>query len=158
MILPNMDALQKHIEHAKALIHDNNFSIVEHMMELSKDVQIASHASKVLQENWNKTMVLILKVHYDFLSRFGTKLQILYTIKNGDKNIIYIELNMFIDKGREEYYTPHICIQERYMYGVVVICTNKSKYVLSQNVPSYNSSKSKLSSRHKLSIKKGFDL
>ena len=34
MILPNMDALQKHIAHAKTLIHDNNFSIADHMIEL----------------------------------------------------------------------------------------------------------------------------
>ena len=34
MILPNMDALQKHIAHEKILIHDNNFSIVDHMIEL----------------------------------------------------------------------------------------------------------------------------
>ena len=75
MILPNMDALQKHITHAKTLIHDNNFSIVDHMMELSAEVQIALHASKVLQENWDKTMSLILKVHSDFLSHFGITMQ-----------------------------------------------------------------------------------
>ena len=34
LILPNMDALQKHIAHAKTLIHDNNFSIADHMIEL----------------------------------------------------------------------------------------------------------------------------
>ena len=48
MILPNMDALQKHIAHAKTLIHDNKFSIADHMMELSVEVQISLHASKVL--------------------------------------------------------------------------------------------------------------
>jgi hypothetical protein len=37
-ILPNMDALQKHITHAKMLIHDNNFSIGDHMIELSIEV------------------------------------------------------------------------------------------------------------------------
>ena len=48
MILPNMDALQKHIAHTKAIIHDNNFSIADHMMELSVEVQIALHARKVI--------------------------------------------------------------------------------------------------------------
>ena len=33
MILSNMDALQKHSAHAKTLIHDNNISIFDHMME-----------------------------------------------------------------------------------------------------------------------------
>lgn len=51
MILSNMDTLQKHIQHAKTLIHDNNFSIADHMMELSEKVQIALHTSKVLQKN-----------------------------------------------------------------------------------------------------------
>ena len=70
-ILPSMDAMQKHIEHAKTLIHDNIFSIANHMMELLAEVQIALHASKVLQENWDKIMAIILKVHSDFLSHFG---------------------------------------------------------------------------------------
>ena len=74
MILPNMDALQKHIAHAKKLIHDSNFSIADHMMELSIEVHIALYASEVLQENWNKKMILILKVHYNFLSHFGINL------------------------------------------------------------------------------------
>ena len=34
-IHPSMDAMQKHFEHAKTLIHGNNFSIADHMMELS---------------------------------------------------------------------------------------------------------------------------
>ena len=51
MILPNMDALQKHIAHVKTLIHDNDFYIADHMIELLAEVQIALHASKVLQEN-----------------------------------------------------------------------------------------------------------
>ena len=72
MILPaNMDALQKHIEHSKTLIHDNNFSIANHLIELSVEVQVALHTCKVLLENWDKTMALILKVHSDFLSHFG---------------------------------------------------------------------------------------
>ena len=79
MILPNMDVLQKQIEHAKTLTHDNNFSIPDHMMELLVEVQIALHASKVLQENWDKTMVLILKVNYNLLSYFGININILYT-------------------------------------------------------------------------------
>ena len=38
MILPNMDALQKHIAHEKTIIHDKNFSIANHMIELSAEV------------------------------------------------------------------------------------------------------------------------
>ena len=71
MILPNMDVGKKHIAHAKKLIHDNNFSIVDHMIELSEEVQVAFNISKVLQDNWDKTMALILKVHLDFLSHYG---------------------------------------------------------------------------------------
>ena len=66
MILSNMDALQKHIVHSKALIHDNNFSIVDHIIELSTKVQIALHTCKVLQENCHKTLTIILKVHSGF--------------------------------------------------------------------------------------------
>ena len=63
MILPNMDALQKHIAHSKTLIHDNNFSIANHMIELLVEVQIALHTCKVLQDNCDKTLEIILKVH-----------------------------------------------------------------------------------------------
>ena len=71
MILPNMDALQKHIAHSKTLIHDNNFSIVDHMIELFVEEKIALHKSKVLQEDWDKTLAIILKVHLGFLPHFG---------------------------------------------------------------------------------------
>ena len=71
MILPNMDALQKHIVHSKTLIHDNNFSIVDHVIELSVEVQIALHTCKVLQDNWDNTLAIILKVHSKNLSYFG---------------------------------------------------------------------------------------
>ena len=57
-----MDAVQKHIAHAKTLIHDNDFSIAKHMIELLVEVQVALDISKVLQDNWDKTMALILKV------------------------------------------------------------------------------------------------
>ena len=70
MILPNIDVLKKKIVHSKSLIHDNNFSIVDHMIELSAKVQIALHTCKVLQENWDKTLAIILKVHSKFLSHF----------------------------------------------------------------------------------------
>lgn len=63
MNLSNMDALHKHISYAKTLIHHNNFSIDDHMMELLVEVHIALHASHVLQENWDKKVSLILKVH-----------------------------------------------------------------------------------------------
>ena len=74
MILPNMDELQKHIAHSKNLICDNNFSIEDHMIELSVEVQIALHKSKVLQEDWDKTLEIILKVHLEFLSHFGSNM------------------------------------------------------------------------------------
>ena len=71
MILPNMDALQKYITHSKTLIHDNNFSIANHMIELLLEVQIALHTCKILQDNQDKTLAVILKVHSDFLSHFS---------------------------------------------------------------------------------------
>ena len=74
MILPNMDVLQKHIAHSKTLIHDNNVYIVDHMIELSTEVQIALITCKILQENWNKTLAVILKVHSEFLSNFGVSM------------------------------------------------------------------------------------
>ena len=70
MILPVMDTMQKHIAYSKTLIHDNNFSIADHMIELSAEVQIALSTSKLLQENWDKTLALILQVHSGFLSSF----------------------------------------------------------------------------------------
>lgn len=63
--------MNAHIAHAKTLIHDNNFSVVDQMIELSVEIQVALHTSQVLQENWDKTVNLILKVHSDFLSHFG---------------------------------------------------------------------------------------
>ena len=74
MILPIMDTMQKHIAYSKILIHDNNFSIVDHMIELSADVQVSLQTYKVLQENWDRTLTLILKVHYEFLSHFGVSI------------------------------------------------------------------------------------
>lgn len=71
MILPIMDTMQKHIAHSKALIHDNQFSIADHMIELSIEVQVALHTCKILQENWDRTLAQINKVHSSFLSHFG---------------------------------------------------------------------------------------
>jgi len=71
IILPIMDTMQKHIAHSRTLIHDSNFSIADHMIELSAKIQIALSSSKILQENWDKTLALILKVHSDFISHFG---------------------------------------------------------------------------------------
>ena len=70
MILPVMVSMQKHIAHSKSLIHDSNFSVADHMIELSAEIQIALSSSKILQENWDKTLALILEVHSDFLSHF----------------------------------------------------------------------------------------
>ena len=71
MILPIMDTMHKHIAYSKTLIHDNNFSIACHMIELSAKVQVALQTYKILQENWDKTLALILKVHFEFLSNFS---------------------------------------------------------------------------------------
>ena len=71
MILPNMDALQKYITHSKTLIHDKNFSIADHMIEMSVEVHIPLHTCKVLQDNRDKTLAIILKVHSKKLSHFG---------------------------------------------------------------------------------------
>ena len=76
MILPVMDAMKKHIVDSKNLIHDNNFSIVDHMIELSIEVQIAIHTCNILQEKWDKTLAISLKVHSKFLSHFGVSMYI----------------------------------------------------------------------------------
>ncbi|GLJ24337.1 hypothetical protein SUGI_0464530 [Cryptomeria japonica] len=59
MILPNMDTMQKHITHSKTLIHDNSFSVAEHVIELSAKVQVALSICTILQENWDKTLAHI---------------------------------------------------------------------------------------------------
>ena len=71
MILPIMETMQKHIVYSKTLIHDNNFSVVDHVIELSVEVQVAISTCQILQDNWDKTLQLILKVHYEFISHFG---------------------------------------------------------------------------------------
>ena len=69
-----MDAMQKHISYSKILIHDNNFSIADRMIELSAEVQVSLQTCKFLQDNWDKTLTLILKVHSNFLSHFGVSI------------------------------------------------------------------------------------
>ncbi|GLJ52043.1 hypothetical protein SUGI_1106800 [Cryptomeria japonica] len=59
MILPNMDTMHKHITHSKTLIHDNSFSVAEHVIELSAKVQVALSICTILQENWDKTLAHI---------------------------------------------------------------------------------------------------
>jgi hypothetical protein len=66
-----MDTMHKHIAHSKTLVHDNNFSVVDHLIELSAEVQVALQTTQVLQDSWDKTLDLILKVHSIFLSHFG---------------------------------------------------------------------------------------
>ena len=61
-----MDVMQKHIAHAKTLVHDNNFSIAEHMMELFGEVQIDLHILKALQDSWDKILSQILNVPFTF--------------------------------------------------------------------------------------------
>ena len=63
--------MQNHIAHCKTLIQDQNFSIADHMIQLSADVQIALSTCQILQENWDNTFSIIIKVHKDFLSHFG---------------------------------------------------------------------------------------
>ena len=70
MILPIMETMQKHIAYSKSLIQDNNFSIADHMIELSAKVQVALHTCKILQASQDKTLALIIKVHSKFLSHF----------------------------------------------------------------------------------------
>ena len=74
IILPIMDTMQKHIAHCKTLVQDNNFSMADHMIQLSVEVHIALSTSQILQNNWDKTLALILKVHEDFLSHFGVSM------------------------------------------------------------------------------------
>ncbi|GLJ20075.1 hypothetical protein SUGI_0364220 [Cryptomeria japonica] len=74
MILPNMDTMQKHIIHSKTLIHDNNFSVAEHVIELSAKVQVALSICTILQENWDKTLAHIKQVHSEFISHFNISL------------------------------------------------------------------------------------
>ena len=62
-----MDALHINIKHAKKLIYDKKFIIVDHVIEMLAKVQIALHTLKVLQEKLDKTMALIFKVHSNFL-------------------------------------------------------------------------------------------
>ncbi|GLJ28879.1 hypothetical protein SUGI_0569230 [Cryptomeria japonica] len=71
MILPNMDTMQKHITQSKTLIHDNNFSVAEHVIELSAKVQVALSICTILQENWDKTLAHIKQVHSEFISHFN---------------------------------------------------------------------------------------
>ena len=71
MILPIMEIMQKHIVYSKTLIHDNNFSVVDHVIELSAEVQVALSTYQILQDNWNKTLQLIFKVHSEFILQFG---------------------------------------------------------------------------------------
>ena len=74
MVLPIMGTMQNHIAHCKSLVQDQNFSIVDHMIQLSAEVQIALSACQILQESWDNTFATILKVHQDFLSHFGVTL------------------------------------------------------------------------------------
>ena len=38
MVLPIMDSMQKHITHCKSLVQDRNFSVANHMIQLSAKV------------------------------------------------------------------------------------------------------------------------
>ena len=66
--------MQKHIVHCKSLIQDQNFSIADHMIQLSAEVQVALFACQILQDSWDNTLATILKVHQEFLSHFGVTL------------------------------------------------------------------------------------
>ena len=66
-----MGSMQKHIAHCKSLIRDQTFSIADHMIQLSAEVQVALSACQILHESWDNTIATILKVHKEFLSHFG---------------------------------------------------------------------------------------
>ena len=74
MVLPIMGSMQKHIAHCKTLIQDQSFSIADHMIHLSAEVQVAISACQILQDSWDNTLATILKVHQEFLSHFGVTL------------------------------------------------------------------------------------
>lgn len=46
-----MDIMQKHIAQSKTLVHDNNLSEADHLIELAAQVQVALQTIKVLQDN-----------------------------------------------------------------------------------------------------------
>ena len=71
MILPIMDTMKKHIAHCKSLVQDTNFSVADHMIKLSAEVQVALSTYQILQENWDNSFSLVIKVHQEFLSHFG---------------------------------------------------------------------------------------
>ena len=66
MIMPIMDTMKKHIAHSKSLVQDNNFSVADHLIQLLVEVQIALHKCKSLQDNWDKTLALILRYTLNF--------------------------------------------------------------------------------------------
>ena len=78
MVLPIMDTMDKHIAHCITFIQDQNFLVVDHMIHLSEEVQVALSTYQILQENWDNTFSIILKVHQEFLSHFGVTIQIVY--------------------------------------------------------------------------------
>ena len=132
-----------HCKNTLTLIHDNNFSIDDHMMELSVEVQVALHVSKVLQENWNKTMLFILKINFEFLSHFGIIIQILYTfgvyVKKGEKYIYFIcKEGKYIVKEKKYtilqmyVYSRDICMGEQYIIIKILVQINK-KYLYKRN-------------------------
>ena len=90
MTFPHIDIMQKRIEHAKTLVKYTNLSITKHMMELSTELHIELYILKVLQDNWDENISLILKVHNNFLSHFCITLQIL-TFLTKTRGKIYME-------------------------------------------------------------------
>ena len=74
MLIPVMGSMQKHIENCKTLIQDQTFSVADHMIQLSAEVQVALSACQILQDSWDNTLATILKVHHEFLSHFGVTL------------------------------------------------------------------------------------
>ena len=60
MLLPVMGSMQKHIKNCKSLIKDQNFSVADHMIQLSAEVQVALSACQILQDSWDNTLATIL--------------------------------------------------------------------------------------------------
>ena len=93
MLLPIMGSMQKHIASCISLIQDQNFSIADHMIQLSAEVQVALYTCQILQDSWDNTLATILKVHQEFLSHFGVTLQY----------CMYIQSFGIVDKKGERY-------------------------------------------------------
>ncbi|GLJ28250.1 hypothetical protein SUGI_0555160 [Cryptomeria japonica] len=63
MILPNMDTMQKHITHSKTLIHDNNFSVAEHLPSSKLHFGTSMDRASTLTENMTMPSTVVDAVY-----------------------------------------------------------------------------------------------